>query len=87
MSARKSDGFRARSGCFECAVCGRQTRITANHSHDNSGMCAECDEVSMLENGISDNGDPDGAGQKRINELNQQAVNKGGRVLGYAKDP
>lgn len=81
----RRDGFKARSGCFECGICGRATRRT---SSGNTNLCPQCDEASMAENAISDYGDEmsaeELAGQEaRIKQLYQQAVDKGGVIEGY----
>lgn len=75
----KRDGFKARSGCFECANCLRQTRQTAKQQ--NRDLCPQCDEFSMIENGISDGGyegDELAKAEAEILRLKNEAAKRGG---------
>ena len=75
----KPDGFQARSGCFECMSCGRQTRRTTKQQ--NGDLCPHCDQWSMIENGISDGG-YEGAdlakAESDIRALKEKAAKLGG---------
>jgi hypothetical protein len=48
------DGFKERSGCFSCAICARATRRTSKQG--NSTLCPQCDQWTMIENGLNDGG-------------------------------
>lgn len=76
--ATKNDGFRA--GTFNCCECGRRTRHT---NCGNSNLCPQCDERTMIENGIADGGyegaDLDGA-KARVKKLAREVVRLGGAL-------
>ena len=71
------------SGAFNCEHCGRRTRQTG--AQDGLPYCPQCCEAMMWENGISDHGDPDGSGQRKVDELYTAAVQKGGTIEGYPR--
>ena len=77
--------FRGQS-VFACGICGRKTRNVGDNGA--AGLCPECDESSMIENGISDGLYADGKelddAESMLQALNQRAVNKGGVIEGYA---
>jgi len=52
---RSRNRFNRGSGCYECRVCGKQTRETG-HDESSCQLCAFCYEESGLENHHSDNG-------------------------------
>lgn len=70
--------FGRSGGTYECACCGRLTRRTQSGQSD---QCAQCDEASMIENGISDN-DLEGAelahAEACILALKESAAKAGG---------
>lgn len=72
------DGFR--KGTFECGECGRRTRHT---NSGNSHLCPQCDERTMIENGINDGGyegDDLVAAEAEIERLAAEAVRLGGTL-------
>ena len=77
-TAARHDGFRA--GTFNCGECGRRTR------HTNSGndhLCPQCDERTMIENGLM-NDAYEGADLKiakaRVKKLAREVVRLGGAL-------
>ena len=46
-------GYPGRSGCFKCNICGRKTRNVGQMSKN---MCRHCDEWTMTENSLNDDG-------------------------------
>ena len=46
-------GFPGTSGCFVCELCKRKTRNTGQVSKH---LCGSCDEWTMAENSLSDDG-------------------------------
>lgn len=46
-------GWAGTSGCFSCAICGRKTR---NVGQASGHLCGPCDEWTMTENSLSDDG-------------------------------
>jgi hypothetical protein len=48
--------FQRGSGCYTCGYCGRRTRSTGRGDNENCGLCAECYDLSGLENEASDRG-------------------------------
>lgn len=78
----KRDGFLA--GTFNCGECGRLTR---NTSRGNSLLCPQCDERTMIENGICDGGYRGQAlidAEARIASLVEEAARRGGVFAGGA---
>jgi hypothetical protein len=45
--------FQRGNSTFTCGLCDRRTRVT-NNDHEHSGNCAECYELSGLENAVFD---------------------------------
>ena len=79
-----NDRFRRGSGCFECEMCGRETRETGD-GNAHLGFCPQCRAAAEIENAICDEGDADGSQQACIDRLYNEAVAKGGKVEGYPK--
>lgn len=52
VEMRQSDRFKRGSGCFNCAVCGRQTRDTGDNG--DLQLCPEDYEIAGIENQLSD---------------------------------
>jgi len=80
-AARFQKQFRGSSPVFTCRICRRRTRDTG----DNGGveLCPECNEHSMIENGINDGhyaaGSPELAqAEASILRLKEAAASKGG---------
>lgn len=46
-------GFPGKSGCFQCEICERKTRNTGQMSDH---LCPPCDEWTMTENSLNDDG-------------------------------
>lgn len=74
-----NDGFQKRSGCFACGLCQRLTRRTAKQQ--NNDLCPQCDQWTMIVNGINDggyDGDDLTAAEAEILALQQAAAKLGG---------
>lgn len=73
------DGFKERSGCFACGICGRMTRRTTKQG--NSTLCPQCDQWTMIENGLNDGGyeeDKVAEAEAQILRLKEMAARLGG---------
>lgn len=46
-------GWQGQSGCFACAICGRKTRANNQVS---GHLCGHCDDWTMAENSLNDDG-------------------------------
>lgn len=83
-------GFGRSGGTYECSVCMRLTRRTVSGQTD---MCAQCDEVAMIENGLSDGGYETEAeiadAEATMLRLKKEAAKKGGNLarLGLPAQP
>jgi hypothetical protein len=79
----KHDGFQSSfrsTPVFACGICMRNTRRTSQGNRD---LCPQCDEFSMIENGISDNsleGDELAHAEAEILKLKKAALAKGGNA-------
>lgn len=76
--------FKRKSAVFECRHCGRRTRDT-NGDNGRTGLCEDCYEGSMSENGWCDTDDEAEKAQcdRDMREAYQRAVDKGGVIDGY----
>jgi hypothetical protein len=66
--------FQRGSGVFNCAVCGRSTRVT---TQDNDNLCAECYDLAGETNALSDTGE---LFDKNAVDLLNRCVERGGSV-------
>jgi hypothetical protein len=82
--AHTANRFKRGSGVFACGSCGRKTRDTGG-DNTSAQRCAECYEAGGIENELSDYGasytpEQIEACEKRIAELTQKCIEKGGKL-------
>ena len=71
--------FQKGSGQYPCHCCGRQTRSTGRGDNEHNRACAECYDLSGIENSINDNGpSPELLAEKAA--LEAAIVAKGGKL-------
>lgn len=75
-------------GCFPCNICGRNTREAGQAMH---GLCPQCDEWTQIENGLADDlyetAEEIAAAEARVDELQAEAVKRGGTLAGRTMTP
>lgn len=85
MKRTANNRFQRGSAAFECRHCKRLTRDT---NGDNGGvrLCEDCYDGCSQENGMNDSADPELKAQyeRDMRACFQRAVNKGGKLEGYA---
>lgn len=80
-----------RQSVFNCRICKRGTRDTGDNG--SVELCPQCNQAAMVENGMNDGnyGEEDSPAYQQAdteyNRLCQAAVNLGGTIKGFVKQP